>query len=666
MKPTGQNLLLCNCEGSMPLDSSVLAATGAVPETPICRDLCRGQLERLEAALDRGEELMIACTQEAPLFLETAEEKSFSGGLRFVNIREKAGWSKEAKSAAPKIAALLAEAALDLPPSPGITMTSDGDVLVLGNDQQALDAALQLAERLHATLLLEGDGDITLPRVAGFAIFNGRIVTADGHLGAFSVDIADMAAMHPSSRHTLQWQEPRRRQHLQCDLILDLRGTGPLFPAPEKVDGYFRPDKGDPAQIQKALFDLVDMVGEFEKPRYVHYNGDICAHGSAGATGCSKCIDICPAGAVQPDGEKVRFDPYRCAGCGGCASLCPTGAAAYALPDATHLLQRLRTLLSVFANAGGKKPVLLVHDTEWGEDMIAALARYGDGLPANVLPFAVNAVTQIGLDFLFAAFAYGCNKILLMPAPTQRGEADGLRANIDLAGGVLAALGYGQEHILLVEEDDPDALSALLTAETVPLPGETSFFLPSGDKRTVMRMALTHLNNHAPSPQEFVPVPEGAPFGTVIVDAENCTLCLACTGACPANALRDNPDHPQLSFVEEACIQCGLCRNTCPEKVITLKPRLNLTATAREAVILKEEEPFACLRCGKPFGVRATIETMIAKLTGHTAFADEATLNRLKMCADCRVIDMAEQGGDPFSGPPRPAPRTTDDYRNGD
>ena len=666
MKLTGQNLLLCHCEGSMPLDISALAATGAVPETRICRDLCRGQLERLEAALDRGEELMIACTQEAPLFLETAEEAGFSGGLRFVNIREKAGWAREAGSAGPKIAALLAEAALDLPPSPGIAMTSDGDVLILGNDQQALDAALRLAERLHVTLLLEGDGDIALPRVAGFALFNGRTVAAEGHLGAFSVDIADMAAMHPSSRHAPQWQEPRRRQRLQCDLILDLRGTGPLFPAPEKIDGYFRPDKGDPAQIEKALFDLADMVGEFEKPRYVQYDADICAHGSAGAVGCSKCIDICPAGAVQPDGEKVRFDPYRCAGCGGCTSLCPTGAASYALPGATHLLNRLRTLLSAYAGAGGRNPVLLVHDTEWGEDMIAALARYGDGLPANVLPFAVNAVTQIGLDFLFTAFAYGTAKILLMPAPAQRHEADGLRANIDLVDGVLAALGYGQGLILPAEEDDPDALSALLAAETAPLPGAASFFLPSGDKRTIMRMALMHLNERAPAPQDHVAVPEGAPFGTVIVDAENCTLCLACTGACPVNALRDNPDHPRLSFVEEACIQCGLCRNTCPEKVITLQPRLNLTAAAREAVILKEEEPFACLRCGKPFGVRATIETMIAKLAGHAAFADEATLDRLKMCADCRVIDMAEQGGDPFAGPPRPAPRTTDDYRNGD
>ena len=39
--------------------------------------------------------------------------------------------------------------------------------------------------------------------------------------------------------------------------------------------------------------------------------------------------------------------------------------------------------------------------------MIDALARHGDGLPANVLPLAVNEVTQVGLEAIAAAFAYG-------------------------------------------------------------------------------------------------------------------------------------------------------------------------------------------------------------------------------------------------------------------
>ena len=32
------------------------------------------------------------------------------------------------------------------------------------------------------------------------------------------------------------------------------------------------------------------------------------------------------------------------------------------------------------------------------------------------------------------------------------------------------------------------------------------------------------------------------------------------------------------------------------------------------------------------------------------------------MCADCRVVAMAEQVADPLAGAPRPLTRTTDDY----
>src|SRR3970282_631448 len=112
------------------------------------------------------------------------------------------------------------------------------------------------------------------------------------------------------------------------------------------------------------------------------------------------------------------------------------------------------------------------------------------------------------------------------------------------------------------------------------------------------------------------PLPAGAPFGGVSVDVAGCTLCLACVGACPTGAIRDDPDRPWLGFNEDACVQCGLCRNTCPEFVITLAPRLNFGEAARGTITLNEEEPFNCIRCGKPFGVRSTIERIAEQLAG--------------------------------------------------
>jgi ferredoxin len=127
--------------------------------------------------------------------------------------------------------------------------------------------------------------------------------------------------------------------------------------------------------------------------------------------------------------------------------------------------------------------------------------------------------------------------------------------------------------------------------------------------------------------------------------------------------MQDNPEKPQLRFQEDACIQCGLCRNTCPEKVISLKPRLNFLEDARRALVLKEEEPFECVRCGKPFGTRSSIERIVATLgQRHSMFPNAEAVERIKMCEDCRVIVQFEAKDNPLAGPARPNPRTTEDY----
>ena len=55
--------------------------------------------------------------------------------------------------------------------------------------------------------------------------------------------------------------------------------------------------------------------------------------------------------------------------------------------------------------------------------------------------------------------------------------------------------------------------------------------------------------------------------------------------------------------------------------------------------MLNEAEPYRCIQCGKPFGTMRAIENMLTKLSGHSAFQGAAA-ERLKMCGDCRVIDL--------------------------
>ena len=179
----------------------------------------------------------------------------------------------------------------------------------------------------------------------------------------------------------------------------------------------------------------------------------------------------------------------------------------------------------------------------------------------------------------------------------------------------------------------------------------------------MLRFALSELHRAAPEPVGIIALPKGAPFGTIEIDTGGCTLCLSCVSACPTGALRDDPERPMLRFVEDACVQCGLCQATCPEHVIRLKPQIDFDAARAPARILKEEEPFCCIRCSKPFGVKSTIERVVAKLEGkHWMYSGSSQrIDIIKMCEDCRVAAVAEQGFDPY-GANSQTVRTTDDY----
>jgi ferredoxin len=588
----GKKLLVCDCNGTMVLDGKALARACGHDHLEVNTLLCRSQLANFEAAVKEGKPVIVACTQEAPLFAEARAEADVDTEIRFANIREHAGWSDEGARAIPKIAALLAEAALDLPATPAMSVKCAGMTLIYGRDGTAIDAARQIADRLDCTVLLSKPGNILPPRLADIPIFKGTVVSAAGHLGEFEVVVDDYAAVIPSSRGALRFEVASNGAVSNCDLILDLTGGAPLFPAHETRDGYLRADPNDPVAVQKALFEIVEMVGEFEKPLYVDYNEAICTHSRGNKLGCTRCLDVCPTGAIASAGDHVAIDAHVCAGCGNCASVCPTGAATYAMPTPEVMTERLRTVLSAYSRAGGHTPVLLVHDGD-GEEMLSVLARQGRGLPAHVIPFRVNALGQVGFDFFAAALAYGAAQVRLLAEPHQ---PDDLAAQIRLANTMMSGLGYGEGRVSVIDDADADAVEATLYGVKPPEAPERGSFLPVGGKRSRTLLALRHLQGVAPEPVDVVPLSAGASFGTLAIDVEGCTLCLSCVPACPVGALADSPDRPMLRFIEDACVQCGLCKAVCPENVITLQPQLNFAAVAATPVMIKEEEPAPRIR----------------------------------------------------------------------
>jgi ferredoxin len=647
-----RKLLLCDCAGSQRLDRHGIATATGLECPAVATGLCTHQIDRVAAALAGPDDVVVACRQEAETFATLAEELGVAEPA-CVDIRDRAGWSDEGGRATPKIAALLALP--EAPPARVIDIVSEGLALVHGAADVSLPLAERLADALSVTCLLTDAADILPGRERRFDVARGRLRTARGSFGRFEVTVDAYRAADPAGRGPLSFAAPQDAVRSECDVIVDVSGGTPLFSAHHKRDGYLRADPRDPAAVMALAVDAVQLVGTFEKTLHVRLEEHLCAHSRAGQIGCTRCLDVCPTGAIVADGDHVAVDTGVCAGCGACSAVCPSQAIALDAPPVGHVMGQIRALAAAYLAAGGTTPRLLVHD-DHGREMIAMAARLGRGLPADVLPLEVPAIAAFGHAEMLAALACGFAEVSVLPAP--RSEREVLERELALARALADGTDAGAHRLRLVDTPDPDVMTdALYTARPGGLGIEP--ILPLGRRRDVARLAVRALTPR----RDAIPLPDGAPYGAVLVDAEACTLCLSCAGLCPSGALGDDPDRPMLTFTEDACLQCGLCATICPEDAITLEPRLDPSDAALSPRVMKEEEPYACIECGRLFGVKSTVERIVAKLEGHALFTNSDNARLIRMCDDCRVQAQYHADAAPFRGAPRPRPRTTDDYK---
>jgi ferredoxin len=695
-------VLACTCNGTVArVDPSAVNAAGkaalSLQEDALCRRGLSRFLEEVRASDAIGQAVVVTCTQESPLFTRVAP---VSSELKFVNIREHAGWGDAGASASAKISALIANAAAALTPQlPSVSYASNGKTLVVADEDfasaQACAAQLAGSGALEISFIWLGKNSAkgststnNLITTKQFAKLSGSSLELNGWLGNFNakwqqsnpidweacvgcgacVNACPESAINENFQVDLDVCKGHRACVAACDtagainfgrlsdgnsvrqssfdVIFDLRAESAfLRDAPQ---GYFWASQNQSQQMRAAL-ELMSSVGEFEKPKYFEYKAKSCAHSRNNKTNCTKCIDVCSTGAIKSIGEQVKVEPHLCMGCGSCSTVCPTGAMRYVAPDSAEMGRRLRVLLSTYRHAGGKDATVLFYDRRHGNPVFetqSLVAPKGfQGLPANVMPIEVEHVGSVGLELILAAKAYGASQVfVLRGANMDRTYVEALSLQVQLANEMVSGLGFSGEHFALLDGESIQTFSKeiwrLKPAQVVAVAGR---FELSKDKREALSFSLEFLAEQAKNLKtlSIIALSEGASFGTLEVNGASCTLCMACTSVCPKSALLDGQDKPQLRFIEANCVQCGLCAQTCPENAITLVPRLNLLPTAKQPAVVSETEPMNCTSCGKAFGTRQMVEAMLGKLAGHSMFSGDG-LKRLKMCADCRVVDLIQ------------------------
>ncbi|TQR30333.1 ferredoxin [Campylobacter sp. MIT 99-7217] len=391
---------------------------------------------------------------------------------------------------------------------------------------------------------------------------------------------------------------------------------------------------------QSGCYDLANFKDQNEllaflktlSPRYSYktfftYESKTCQYHERRSEHCAKCVEICPTTAILKDDENkhLEFSQIDCVDCGACVGICPSGSLDYAPMSRQSFLK-----LCKFYE--GQKILLVSKDK--------SLESLNISLPQDTLPLMIEANAFLTpLHLLTLLQSSGANIAFYTGTLSE-----GLSENIDFLNAVFERK-FNKKAIFLAQ-DEKELEACLEKLEFI----ENLCFDYHNNAQTTRESFAHRLK--ALIKDENLGVIESKNwlrYGQVKINADTCTLCLSCVGACNVGALIADTKENALKFNPSLCTTCGYCEQSCAEKDTLKLERsgFELESSYFEFKAMAKDELFACVKCGKEFATKKAVEK-IANLMKPRFAGDESKILTLYCCADCKARVMIEAMGREF------------------
>lgn len=357
---------------------------------------------------------------------------------------------------------------------------------------------------------------------------------------------------------------------------------------------------------------MLSMTGEFLVEENILHDQNLCQYSGKLDFGCKRCLEECKYNALGIDNNSIVIDYFACESCGKCVAVCPTGAMQYIIDD--------KSFVSFFKDKFVKDKIIVAGN----EEEIRKFKWKNTNNLDDILFLEIDPKFYNLMHYLFL-FSIGASNLIVLNDKLIES------LQISFANRLLEYL-FKIKNFIKFSFDHKD---------TCINPLEVTYNnFNFENRRKKLSSILKFLFENSNVKDVLIDENYLNIFGEVVVDEDNCSLCLACVNHCKIGALLSNELNYSLNHNPSICIQCKICEYVCPEDSISIKSGLLLNEKFFSVNELCKDEELRCPGCNKVFGSKKIFETVKLKLLESNLFDSKGKF--LHYCDECRVRRLFE------------------------